>query len=49
MAVAATVALVADRLRHNSEPAWWILPAAVLIWAIANLLRPSGKRSQSTG
>jgi hypothetical protein len=44
MAVAATVALAAQQLRATTEPAPWMLPACVLIWAAANLLWPSRRR-----
>jgi hypothetical protein len=44
MAVAATVALVVPQLRATTEPALWMLPAFVLIWAAGNLLWPSRKR-----
>ena len=38
MAVAATVALVALRVRNLAEPGLWILPAFVLIWAVGSLV-----------
>jgi hypothetical protein len=43
IAVAATVALVAQQLRATSEPGLWILPAFVLIWAAGNLLSTARK------
>ena len=44
MAVAATVALLAQQLRATAEPGVWMLPAFVLIWAGGNLLWPSRTR-----
>jgi hypothetical protein len=43
IAVAATVALLAQQLRATSEPGLWILPAFVLIWAAGNLLSRARK------
>jgi phage tail sheath protein FI len=43
MAVAATVALAAQQLRATPEPAQWMLPAFVLIWAAGNLLWARGR------
>jgi hypothetical protein len=43
IAVAATVALLAQQLRATSEPGLWILPAFVLIWAAGNLLSTARK------
>jgi hypothetical protein len=44
MAVAATVALIAQQLRATTEAGLWILPAFVLIWAAGSLLWPARKR-----
>ena len=41
MAVAATVALVAQQVREPAEPGLWMLPAFVLIWAVGKLVWPA--------
>jgi hypothetical protein len=40
MAVAATVALGTQQLRATAEPALWMLPAFVLVWAVGTLMWP---------
>ena len=44
MMVAAVVTLGVEQLRETSDPALWILPVAVLIWAIGSLLWSAGAR-----